>query len=76
VQNIYATLAVRLSHGGFFIKKDLWKNAVTYTTKMGGTFGIFLQNIGEGQGELMLFFDQDAREEARFHFEEYISAHL
>jgi WD40 repeat protein len=76
VQNIYATLPVRLSHGGFFTKKELWKNGVTYTTKMGGTFGIFLQNSGEGQGELTLFFDQAAREEARFHFEEYIFAHL
>jgi hypothetical protein len=76
VQNIYATLVVRLSHGGFFMMKELWKNAATYTTKMGGTFGIYLQNSGEGQGELTLFFDQEAREEARFHFEEYIFAHL
>ena len=76
VQNIYATLTVRLSHSGLFQKKALWKNAVTYTTKMGGTFGIFLHNLGEGQGELLLFFDQNAREEARFHFEEYIAAHL
>jgi hypothetical protein len=76
MQNIYATLSVRLSHSGLFKMKELWKNAVTYTTKMGGTFGLFLQNSGEGQGELMLFFDQEAREEARFHFEEYIFAHL
>src|SRR5258708_39489101 len=31
VQNVYATLAVRLSHSGLFQKKELWKNAVTYT---------------------------------------------
>jgi hypothetical protein len=43
---------VRLSHSGLFTKKELWKNAVTFTTKLGGMFGIFLQNSGEGQGDL------------------------
>jgi WD40 repeat protein len=76
VQNVYATLAVRLSHSGLFKKKDLWKNAMTYTTKMGGTYGMFLHNAGEGRAELMLFFDKATREETRFHFEEYVKTHL
>lgn len=76
VQNIYATLAVRLSHSGLFIKQELWKNAVTYTTKMGGTYGIFLQNIGEGRAKLTVFFDKIAREETRFHFKEFVKSHL
>jgi WD40 repeat protein len=76
VTHIYATLAVRLSNTGFFIKEDLWKNAVTYTTKMDGTYGIILGNKGEGRGELTLFFDDGASEEMRFHFEEYVDAHL
>ena len=76
VLNAYATLVVRLSHSGLFTKKELWKNAVTYTTKLGGTYGMFLHNIGEGLAELVLFFDKAAREETRFHFEEYIKTHL
>ncbi len=76
VLNIYATLAVRLSHSGLFRKKELWRNAVTYTTSVGGTYGIFLHNIGEGCGELTLFFDEAASEETRFHFEKYVEAHL
>ncbi len=76
VFNVYATLAVRLSHSGLFMKKDLWKDAVTFTAKVGGTYGMFLHNIGEGCAELILFFDQEAREETRFHFEEYIKMHL
>jgi WD40 repeat protein len=76
VMNIYATLAVRLSHSGLFKKKELWRNAVTYTTSVGGTYGMFLHNIGEGRGELILFFDEAASEETRFHFEKYIEAHL
>ena len=76
IQNIYATLAVRLSHSGLFVKKDLWKNGATYTTRMGGIYGLFLENIAEGLAELTLFFEQGAREEISFHFEEYVAVHL
>jgi GTPase SAR1 family protein len=76
IQNIYATLAVRIAHSGMFKKKDMWKNAITYTSSVGGTCGIILNNLGEGHCELALFFDQFASEETRYHFEEYIRAHL
>ena len=76
VQNIYATLAVRLSHSGLFRRKDLWKDAMTYTARAGGECGMFLHNIGEGSGELTLFFDKTAGQETRFYFEAYIQAHL
>jgi hypothetical protein len=76
VQNIYATLAVRLSHSGFFRKKALWRNAITYTTKFNGTCGILLENIDEGRAELTLFFDDLTTEETQFHFEEYVRTHL
>jgi hypothetical protein len=58
-----------------FKKQALWKNAATYTTKAGGTCGLFLNNIGEGRGELTLFF-QGASEESSYHFDEYVEAHL
>ena len=76
VLGIYASLAVRLSHSGMFRMKELWKDAVSYTTRIGGTYGMVLHNSGEGRGELTLFFTKDAREEMCFHFEEYIHAHL
>ena len=50
VLNVYATLAVRLSHSGLFKMKALWQNAVTYTARTGGTCGMFLRNIGRGAG--------------------------
>jgi uncharacterized CHY-type Zn-finger protein len=59
-----------------FKKKDLWKNAVTYTTSLGGTYGMHLRNIGEGRGELSLFFDQFTSHETRRIFTEYIHQHL
>ncbi len=76
VQNIYATLSVRLSHSGLFFKRELWKNAIIYTTKIGGTYGLLLNNLGEGRAELTLFFDKIAKEEMRFHFEEFVHTHL
>lgn len=80
IQNIYATLAVRLSHSGLFELKDLWHNAVTYKTEMGGTCGLALHNLGEGRAELTLFFDivEDSEEgkAIRLHFEDYVYEHL
>ena len=76
VQNIYAALAVRLSHSGVFRKKELWKDAMTFVARAGGTCGMFLRNIGEGLGELTLFFDKVAGEETRFYFEDYVQTHL
>ncbi len=76
VLNVYATLAVRLSHSGVFGKKEMWKNAATYAATVGGTCGMFLREVSEGRGELTLFFDPAASEETRFQFEEFISTHL
>src|SRR5205085_2158857 len=76
ILNIYATLAVRLSHSNVFEKKELWKNTVIYTAKIGGTCGISLHNDGEGCGELTLFFDEMATEDTRFLFEEFVKQHL
>jgi WD40 repeat protein len=76
VLNIYATLAVRLSHSGLFTRKEMWKNAAIYVALVGGSCGIYLREIGEGQGELTLFFDEATSEEIQYQFEEYVRTHL
>jgi GTPase SAR1 family protein len=76
VLNVYATLAVRLSHSGLFKMKALWQNAVTYTDRTGGTCGMFLRNIGEGRAELTLFFDKAVSAQTCLHFDEYVQIHL
>lgn len=76
VLNIYATLAVRLSYSGVFKKKEMWKNAATYSSAGGGICGMFLREVNEGRGELVLFFDPSTTEEIRYQFEEYIRIHL
>jgi hypothetical protein len=72
VLSIYTTLVVRLAHSGIFQKLDLWQYVVTYTTRLGGTYGLLLTLRGEEQADLGLFFDEAAREEMGFHFEDFV----
>ncbi len=78
ILNIYATLAVRLSHSELFAMEAMWRNAVTYRAKIqtDGACGIFLREDAEGQGELILFFERTAGKDTRFLFEDYIRTHL
>jgi class 3 adenylate cyclase/GTPase SAR1 family protein len=77
VQSLYATLAVRLGHSGLFTigRAEMWRNAAVFTAKAGGRCGIFLQEFAEARGRLILFFDEIASIETRFHFEEFVLAH-
>lgn len=75
IYNIYATLAVRLSHSGMFKQHELWQNAVTFRS-FSGQCGIFLHLQREGHGQLTLFFERSVAEDTRKHFEEFVKAHL
>lgn len=77
VQSLYSTLAVRLAHSGLFTtgRADMWRNAAIFTAKAGGKCGLFLSEFAEGRGRLILFYSEDASNETRFHFEEFVLAH-
>src|SRR5690606_31676170 len=76
VLNVYTTLVVRLSHSLLFGLKEMWKNAVIYSANVHGTYGIYLEEKGEGEARLVLFFGEDAPEATRFHFEEFVEEHI
>lgn len=76
VGNIYATLAVRLSHSGLFRKKALWQNAAAYEAAAGGTCGMVVREIDDGYAELTLFYEPQVSVQTRFQFEDYIYTHL
>jgi small GTP-binding protein len=76
LRSIYATLAVRLSYSELFVKKDVWKDAITYSARAGGECGLALRILGEARGELTLFHDKRASKDTRFHFQEFVAAHL
>lgn len=69
-------MAVRLAHSGLFEKESMYRNAAKYKAKVGGSCGMFLRELQEGRGELTLFFDEQASEETRYNFEDYINRHL
>jgi class 3 adenylate cyclase/GTPase SAR1 family protein len=77
VQSLYSTLAVRLGHSGLFTtgRAEMWRNAALFTAKAGGKCGLFVNEFSEGRGRLILFYDEHASQETRFHFEEYVLAH-
>jgi class 3 adenylate cyclase len=54
----------------------MWRNAVLYSASSGGQCGIYLRELTAGRGQLILFFDQNASEQTRYQFEEYVLQHL
>ena len=76
LNNIYATLAVRLSHSTLFRRQEMWHNAASYQATVGGVCGIHLREIEEGRGELVLFYDEQASRAVRSQFETYVADHL
>jgi hypothetical protein len=69
-------LVIRFAHSQLFNKKEMLKNAATFNATVGGTCGIYLRELEEGQGEITLFFDEQAKEATRFQFEDYVWVHL
>ncbi len=76
LNNIYATLAVRLSHSLLFERKAMWQNVAYYTAIGGGGCGIHLRELDEGSGELELFYDKETSMAVRIQFEAYVADHL
>ena len=76
LHNIYASLAVRLAHSSLFRRQTMWQNAASYTATVGGTCGIHLRELEEGQGELALFYDEQAGTAVRAQFETYVAGYL
>ncbi len=76
VRHVYAVLTVRLAHSRLYEKKEMWQNAATFAATVGGTCGLYLRDLEEGKGELILFFDEAASEASRYQFEDYVAVHL
>lgn len=76
ILNAYVALVIRLSHSTHFRKQDRWQNVATYTASAGGTCGLALRTLEEGQGELTIFFKEKVDALIRARFEAYIAAYL
>jgi small GTP-binding protein len=73
---IYATLVVRLIYSKGFEKKDLWRNAAEFLTPEGKRIGFVMKYLGEGTGEITVFFEEGVPDDTRVTFIKYIHEHL
>ncbi len=76
VEDIYATLVVRLYYCEVFEKDDLWKDAAWFCGTTGGLCGIELTRPKEGQGEISVFFGDKTTMENKVLFLRFIHEHL
>jgi small GTP-binding protein len=76
VEEIYATLIVRLSYCGSFTRRELWKNAAEFTDMLGNTCGITLDGSAGGQGVLSTFFDERTSDATKALFLHFMYEHL
>jgi GTPase SAR1 family protein len=74
IENIYATLIVRLTRSDRFRRQDTWQSAARFVADA-GTCTIALKVEIEGEAELSIGYDR-APEETRKQFERFVHTHL
>ncbi len=70
--SIYATLVAHLAHSGSFVKRDLWRNAVTYVDERGNICGVSRHMHSRTECTLTIFFEAPVDEETRKFFTESV----
>ena len=76
LDDIYATLAVRLHHTSAFVTDQLWRYAIDFKTESGSRLGIKMTKKTEGAGEIDIYLDSDIPDDTRATFVRYVHEHL
>jgi small GTP-binding protein len=76
LDDIYATLVVRLHHTKSFQRAELWRYAADFETLTGKKLGVKLTRRAEGAGELEVYFDPAIPIEEKIIFSRYVHEHL
>jgi len=76
LDEIYATLVVRLHHTGPFQQDHLWRYAADFKTNLGRQLGVKLTRCAPGVGELEVYFDPAVSVEEKIIFSKYVHEHL
>ncbi len=76
LDDIYATLVVRLHHTRPFQQDQLWRYAADFRTLTGKQLGVKLTRRAEGAGELEVYFDPTIPTEEKIIFSKYVHEHL
>ena len=76
LDDIYASLVVRLQHTEAFERDKLWRYAADFKTLSGKHLGIRLIRLGAGSGELQVYFEPAVTPEEKIVFSKYVHEHL
>ena len=76
LDDIYATLIVRLHHTQTIENDELWRYAADFKTLTGRQLGVKLTRLGEGAGELEVYFDPTIPFEEKVLFSRYVHEHM
>jgi small GTP-binding protein len=76
LDDIYATLVVRLHHTQPFEQDQLWRYAADFKTLAGKQLGVKMTRRAEGAGELEVYFDPAMDVGEKIVFSKYVHEHL
>lgn len=76
LDEIYATLVVRLSYSEEFKSDLLWKDAADFKTPGNKRVGLAMTKKGEGTAEIVVYFDSGIPDDTKVTFIKYIHEHL
>lgn len=78
LEQLYATLVVKLHHTRAFETEELWRYAADFrcTADGGGQVGLKMAKLGEGDAEIIAYCDPAVAVESKVAFIQYIHEHL
>ena len=76
LDDVYATLVVRLHHTKPIQQDQLWRYAADFKTLTGKQLGVKLTRRGEGAAELEVYFDSTIEVGEKIIFSQYVHEHL
>ena len=77
LEELYATLVVKLHHTQAFETEDLWRYAADFrVVKNDGAVGLKMRKLGEGDAEIVAYCDPEVDIESKVSFIQYIHEHL
>ena len=76
LDDVYATLVVRLHHTKAFNQEKLWRHAADFKTLSGKLMGVKVARGKEGAGELAVYFDPSIPVGEKIIFMRYVHEHL
>ena len=76
LDDIYATLVVKLAYCGYFKLKAFWRDAADFTGSSGHAMGVRLHREVDGKGTILIHFGKGVPRDIQVAFANYIQDHL